>query len=364
MKKEKMLLTLAAFLAGVGATFLMGPIIEGKKVTTETAAGNCFVSQTPRSLFKLRGKEYTIDDLPQDIQQSFLLTQMDAYRRTSEIVDELAVRTSLSSQNGIPEGKEVFSSVMATDAEIESYFKSNFGNGKSSADFSRIKDAIQDSLNQQKISAFVSAKMQNLRGEAEFRNSIEIPCGPKRKFDHRATAFTIEESKGPIEIVFFSDFSSPRVRQIISPLTQYAKENRDKVTLRELYLFKADDSAGDALASLSYCFYHKEQKLFAGFRNAAYAANYFRGEKSGSQVGGLPTHILDLAKTVGMKEEDLQVCLKSKELQSFIKASKNAAREAGVTAAPAFFIRNRMLALPASNDPVATLAELVKNIRL
>lgn len=363
MERKKTLLTLTAFGAGVAATVGFLYVKEKARFESETPAGTCFDSEKRVPIFQINGKEFTLDDLPKDVQQPFLLAQMDAYRRTNEIVEELAVRSSLATREGIPDGSEVFSSLMATDAEIETYYKLNFGNGKNAAELSLVKEAIRDSLNQQKILSFVTERIPKLRTEKSFRNLVEIPCGPKKNIEHKEISFTIEESKGPLEVIFFSDFTSPRVRQLISPLSQFAKENGEKITLREIYLFDQAESDGDVLAKLSYCVRQKDAKLFPAFRVASYTIHTPRSAKNAKPDHSFLNLFLDLAKAVGLKEDEIQVCLKSKELQNFVNLSKRAANQAGVTAAPAFFVRNRMLALPASSDPVTTLSELVRNFK-
>jgi protein-disulfide isomerase len=365
MEKRVVITAAVGFLAGIG-TVLAGQFIrESQRLKADTPTASCFVGEKKVPLFELNGKVFTLDDLPQDIHQSFLLAQMDAFRRTNEIIEELAVRASMTSQAGIPKGQDVFTPVLSKEEEIEAYYKANFAQGKNQIPFEKVREAIKTSLDQQKIMTFVAERLPKLKSEQKFRNLITIPCGPAKEIDFKNSSFVIGETSGPIDVVFFTDFMSPRVRQIISPLNQLAKEGKEKFKLHEVYLFSEKEGIANELAKIAFCAQRENPKLYPVFREKAYMTStlFTSPHAKESQPQFYSKITLDMAKAAGLKENTLTECLKSNQLQEFITRSKKAAQLAGVSTAPAFFVKGRLLALPASDDPVSTLAELVRSFK-
>lgn len=357
-------ISIGSFAAGAVFTWSLGRFFFSQPQLTGGQRASCFLEGGRRPLFELNGKTYTLDDLPDDMHQSFLLAQIDAFRRMGDVVEEVAARASASQDDKIPLMKDILGKSWVTDADIEEYYNSSTNSFNKSLPLAQAREPIRSHLERQKTLAFVNESMQRLKDGKSFKNLIPVPCGPIKKNTVSGVSFVVAGTSGPTEIVLFSDFVSPQSRYAIASVNQFAELNKSNITIREVYVPSERDSASEDLARGAYCVNDQDNKLLDSYRMAAYQSSTLLNSKT--DPAGKPESrektLLEMARSVGANEEQFASCVKSHKAKEFVDESIATARAAGVSNAPAFFLYNRQIVLPGVSDPGKVLTEIYASI--
>lgn len=365
MNRNTLITVGSSFLVGAIFAFAANMIFKQKIPASGNQRAACFLQGGQKALFELGGKTYTLDDLPNDMHQSFLLAQIDAFRRMGDVVDEVAARAAVSKNGKIPSMKEIYGEKWVSDADIEAYYKSSTNSFNKQIPLSQVRDAIRSHLEQQKSLAFVAENLPKLKQNDNFKNLIPVPCGPQKSPKTSGVSFVVGETSGKIEIVLFSDFISPQARFAIASVNKFAEINKENVTIREIYIPSDRNGISEELARGAYCVNDQNKKFFGAYRMAAYQSSSLLASKTdpSGQPQARAKTLRDIAKSVGSNEKEFDECMNSKGAKEFIDASIAAAHDAGVSNAPAFFLYNRQIVLPGVSDPGKILTEVFSAIK-
>jgi protein-disulfide isomerase len=351
-----------------GAAFVMGAaaclVVVGLwKKTSPVAAGQraeCFSGGNQSALFALDGKVFTLDALPPDLHQPFLLAQIDSFRRVGDVINLAAARAAVGKGGNIPTLREIFGDNWVKDEEVELYYHSNSNIFSKEIPLAQLRSTIRSHLEQMKTNAFVSEQLAKMNTEKRFTELLSVPCGPKKSLNISGISFTVGDSHGPEELVFFSDFMSPQARYAVYSVNRFAAENKEKITVKEVFIPPERNGISEEMIRAAYCVADQDKKFFESFRSAAYQVSTLLNSRTDPQGNAQSRAkvILSVAKNVGVNAEEFQKCVLSDEAKNFVDKSITAAQEAGVLAVPAFFIHERQMVLPGVSDPGKIVTEV------
>lgn len=352
--------TVLIIIGGTTLTTAIGYLFSQREEvgTGFNSYASCFMEDEDFPLFELKGKLYSLRDLPPDLHQEYLRGKVEDFHRMTELANEFAVRLAVSNSDQALSPGEVLEKEQPSESDIDLYLEANPPSASISTE--TLRKSVRDHLEKQRMLSFVSEKMSSLKQDRSFKNTLPIPCGPEVTTNVEAVSRVLGETKGPISVRAYIDLFSSQSRFLSEHLVKLAKNASDKVTIREIYVPQLRGGLSEAFARGAYCASAQGKNAVNSFRLSATKVSGSELEQihSPGTFSGYP--IIDdiLNKISSINKAAFDQCLNSSDSAKYIDEAISAAHRDGISSPPAIFLNRRRILFFASRSPSEVLEEL------
>lgn len=308
-----------------------------------------------KPLFIVDGKTWETNTLPGDSVIEYFTLQRSIYNAEKEFARQVAARIALSndtnktvSSNELPKIEEFFPKTQVSELEAKNYYnkivlqmgKVSFG-GQS---FDQVKSNLQMQMTQQKLSANISHKIQELEGSGRIKVLLAPPSPPRVNLNLDGYP-TRGDINSKTVFVAVTDYLCTYCRVAEPIIEKMYNDYSTKVKFVNVAYPRTPKSLSEYLARGAFCASKQGDKQFWNYHSQAYKVPFSKATppKDQDAIKFFINETIEVAKQSKLNVNLFSSCLDSTETNEYILKVQNQFNSSnGFKGTPTFYLNDRI----------------------
>jgi hypothetical protein len=311
-------------------------------------------------------EKITLATLPADLRQRLTQIQMNSYRESLSVIEEFAVRRSLSEQNVPSQHLPVLDQLQKqdiSDEELQNFYKNNrpaFG----SRMFDEVKPLLRKQISGRRTEVFLKSKRDELHAKGYFKPYFSAPCGSVLRGEISNSIHYAGNNTAQKVIELFTDYSV-EARILDAKITAAIRGRENELKVLIVPIAREGDVESEFLVRGFFCAQKLSTESAIKFHKAALtAARNAVNNVSPSAAG--KALALGIAERARLDSNRISPCLDSQDVATEILAQRKVREEKGISGNARVFLNKREVLLSNQleiDDVIAQFAEKNKHAK-
>jgi protein-disulfide isomerase len=322
-----------------------------KKVRGDSASSVAGSNEDPTTapVFSLDDKVYVMGDLPVEMRNTLIESQVSAFERAQATVKEFALRVTKAKEKDptvttdkLPPLQDLLTSTPPTDDEIKKFFEENKERLPPNVSFDQVKGQLAQFMVRQKMMDVMQKELAKLEEAGRLKMLMPEPASPEVNLDLAGFPAQGPEKSATV-LVEASDYLCPHCREVQTEVASLLKDMGDKIRFVQVNFALHPDGLSGALARGAFCAYKQSADIFWKYHELAFKVSQDEAAKNDKENDKVI--VASVGKEAGADPEKFAACVDSTEAVTYVQTSVSKMSQAGVTGTPTFFLNNKKLSV-------------------